>query len=46
MRLDLQAPTSGIQQMSDHVAREVREQQQLQEQQQQQAIQQTQTRFA
>ena len=46
VQVDLQAPTSGIQQMSDHVAREVREQQQLQEQQQQQAIQQTQTRFA
>ena len=57
VQVDLQAPTSGIQQMSDHVAREAREQQQLQEQQQQQQqqrqqqqqqqnIQQTQTRFA
>ncbi len=48
VQVDLQAPTPGIQQMSDHVAKEAQErQQQMQQQQeQQQTIQQGQTRFA
>lgn len=41
VQVDLQAPTPGMQQMSDHVAKE-----QQQQQQQQQTIQHTQTRFA
>ena len=51
VQVDLQAPTPGIQQMSDHVAKEAQErqqqmQQQQEQQQQQQTIQQGQTRFA